>query len=69
VTLMDAPDVLTVSELAGLLRIGRNQAYQLVTERRIYSARIGRSIRVPKSAIVAYLEGPPTGNPELRRVV
>lgn len=56
-TLADAPDVLTVNEAATLLRVGRNAAYELVRSRRLYGAHIGHSIRIPKSALVAFLEG------------
>ena len=55
--LESAPDVLTVEEAAKLLRVGRNAAYGLVRDRRLYGAHIGHSIRIPKSALVAFLEG------------
>jgi excisionase family DNA binding protein len=55
VTLDEAPDVLTVPEVAALLRCGRNQAYQLVRRGDLYAARVGRGLRVPKSALLAYL--------------
>lgn len=54
-TLAEAPDVLTVRELAGVLRIGRNQAYALVSSGQIWSRRIGGSIRVPKAAVERFL--------------
>ncbi len=44
-------DLLTVSEAAALLRIGRNLAYQLVAEGEIPSLRLGRLIRIPRSAL------------------
>ena len=50
------PDVLTVSELAKYLQIGRNQAYALIQSGAIRSIRIGRAIRIPKSAVIDYLE-------------
>lgn len=55
--LEDAPDVLTVPEVARLLRIGRNAAYDLIGDGELYGRHIGRAIRVPKSAVVAYLAG------------
>lgn len=68
-TLAEAPDVLTVAEAAQLLRIGRNQAYELINRGDLYAARIGRSIRVPKATLVAYLEGRNQFvRPELSRV-
>ena len=49
------PLVLSVPEAAALLRIGRNAAYELVRTGQLRSIRIGRSIRVPQSAIMDYL--------------
>ena len=55
--LSDAPDVLTVPELAKLLRINRNHAYELVKSGAIYGVRCRRSIRIPKAAFLRFLEG------------
>jgi excisionase family DNA binding protein len=55
-TLDDAPDVLHVEEVAQLLRIGRNGAYELVRSGLLGSFRIGRRIGVPKTAVLAFLE-------------
>lgn len=48
--------VLTVRELAALLRIGINNAYQLVREGTIRSVRVGRQYRIPRRAVDEYLE-------------
>lgn len=48
--------VLTVKELAALLRIGINNAYQLVRDGTIRSVRVGRQYRVPRRAVDEYLE-------------
>ena len=62
VTCMDAttfetlPLLLTVEELASVLRIGRNPAYQLVKEGNIQSIRVGRSIRIPRNALIQFVE-------------
>ena len=48
-------DVVTVSELARMLKIGRNTAYELVRAGIIPCVRIGRQIRVPKQAVEDYL--------------
>jgi excisionase family DNA binding protein len=48
-------DVVTVEELTEMLKIGRNTAYELVRAGVIRSIKIGKSIRVPKDAIIAYL--------------
>ena len=50
------PDVLTVKQLAEILSIGINAAYQMVKAREIGSKRIGRAIRIPKSCVVQYLK-------------
>ena len=49
--------LLTVEEMAAMLRIGRNSAYQLVKQRRIRSIRIGRAIRIPLSSVYAFING------------
>ena len=48
-------DVVTVNELAEMLKIGRNTAYELVRAGIISSVKIGRQIRIPKQAVIAYL--------------
>jgi len=53
VTLSELPDILTVSELAAFLRIGRRQAYSLAEQ--IGGRRIGKSIRIPRAAVLAFL--------------
>lgn len=53
------PQVLTVPEAAHILRIGRNAAYQLVTNGNIRCIHIGRSIRIPRTALVQFLENTP----------
>ena len=50
------PLLLTVRDLASLLRIGRNAAYQLVKDGDIQSIRIGRSIRIPRNALIQFVE-------------
>jgi excisionase family DNA binding protein len=49
------PEVLTAREAAAILRVGRNQLYQAVTRGELGAIRIGRSIRIPKQALVALL--------------
>ncbi|MFQ5968122.1 MAG: helix-turn-helix domain-containing protein [Acidimicrobiia bacterium] len=60
----EAPEVLTVPEVAQVLRIGRNAAYQLVREGVIPHVRLGKTIRVPKAALLRYLglDPPEQGN-------
>ena len=47
--------VMHVEELAALLDIGRNAAYELVRSGKIASLRIGRTIRIPREAVINYL--------------
>ena len=49
--------LLTVSELARELRIGRNTAYTFVRSGQIRSIKIGRTIRVPRTALEDFLAG------------
>lgn len=58
---MTDPAVLTVEEAARVLRIGRGQAYQAIRCGEIPSVRIGRSIRVPRHALLALLALPTNG--------
>lgn len=66
----DVPDVLTVEEAAGVLRIGRTLAYQLAQEwiitggeRGIPCRRVGRLLRVPSAELAVYMGGPITWPP------
>lgn len=53
------PEILTVPEVAHILRIGRNTAYQLVADENIRCVHIGRSIRIPRTALIQFLESAP----------
>jgi excisionase family DNA binding protein len=48
--------LVTVDELATILSIGRTVAWELVRKRQIRSVKIGRTRRVPLTAIHAYVE-------------
>ena len=51
-----AHEVLTVAELAALLRVGRKTAYALVNAGEIPGARrIGRAIRIHRRAVLRWL--------------
>lgn len=54
-TLDDVPLVVSVPELARILRISRNTAYAMVRCGQIRSTRAGAQIRVPKKEIEKYL--------------
>lgn len=62
-SLDDLPEVLTVEEAAKVLRIGRGAAYELARQYRRSGGRtglpvveLGRSLRVPKSALRRFLD-------------
>jgi len=52
----DLPDVLTIPEMAKFLQIGITKAYEMSHWRGFPAIRIGRSIRVPKKALMEWLE-------------
>jgi excisionase family DNA binding protein len=54
-TLAMLPEVLTVREAAAILRVGRNQLYQAVARGELGAVHIGRSIRIPKQALLDLL--------------
>ena len=58
-SLDDLPLALRVEDLMPVLGISRNTAYELVRSGKIRSVRIGRQIRVPKSAISEFLSEKP----------
>jgi excisionase family DNA binding protein len=57
-SLASAPDFLTVRQLAGVLQIGKNQAYELVKSGQVLSYRFGGSIRVPRTAVQRLMDAP-----------
>lgn len=50
-TEMTLPQWLTVEEFAGYMRIGRTAAYRLVALGQVPTRRVGRLIRIPRSAV------------------
>jgi len=53
-------DMLTISEIAEALKIGRNNAYELVRSGAIRSVKIGRQYRVSKASLYDFIK---EGNP------
>ena len=51
----DLPLTLRVEELMPIFGVGRNTAYELVRSGQIRSIRVGRQLRVPKDAILDFL--------------
>ena len=54
--LHDLPMTLRVEELMPILGIGRNTAYELIRSGQILSIRIGRQIRIPRDALLEFLQ-------------
>ena len=53
--LQNQPEVLTITELASVLRIGKNKAYQLVSSGEIESVKIGCKTIVPSLSVAKFL--------------
>ena len=49
------PHVLRVEELAKVLCIGRNAAYELLRSGKIRSVRIGKCYLIPREALIKFL--------------
>ena len=50
------PLVLTISDVADTLQIGRSAASSLARSGKLFTVRVGSQIRVPRSALIAYLK-------------
>ena len=50
-----SPAVYRVEDLASLLSISRNTAYELVRSGAIRSVKVGRQYRIPRDAVEEYL--------------
>ncbi len=48
--------LLTIPEAAALLRVGRDTAYKLATDGAIPAVKLGKSVRVPRAALLAHIE-------------
>ena len=55
--LHDLPMILRAEDLMPILGIGRNTAYELIRSGQIRSVRIGRQIRIPREALLEFLDG------------
>ena len=53
--LLDALESLTVPEVARILRLDASRVYRLIREGRLPGYRIGRSVRIRKAALEAYI--------------
>lgn len=52
----ELPDVLTISQMAKFLQIGISKAYEMSHWAGFPAVRIGRQVRVPKRALLEWLE-------------
>lgn len=52
----DYPDVMTVTQAAKALGIGRNTAYKLVNSRALGHKRIGSRILIPKCCLIDFVK-------------
>ncbi len=48
-------DIITLDEMAEMLGIGRNHAYQLLKNNQVKSFKNGRSWKIPKLAVIEYI--------------
>ena len=51
----ELPLLLTIEDLMPILGIGRNTAYELVRTGQVFSIRIGRQLRIPKQALIDFV--------------
>ena len=56
VSLQKIPDVLTVNEVAEVLKVSKKSVYTLLQDNQIRHRKIGRIYRIPKTAIADYLQ-------------
>ena len=52
----NTPLLLKVPEAARLLQIGRDRIYELVASGRLPALHFGRTIRIPRDALVRFIE-------------
>lgn len=50
------PDILTIKQLKEILNIGQNKALDILHNGEVQYFRIGRSVKIPKKAVVDYIE-------------
>ena len=54
--LTNYPPVLSVKQVAEILAVSQNTAYEIVRSKQIHSIRVGRSYRIPLDAVIKYLD-------------
>lgn len=53
--LTEYPDILTVEDMSKALGVSTKTGYKLLQEKRVLCLRVGRSYRIPKAHLLAYL--------------
>lgn len=53
--LKEYPDILTVEEMSRALGVSTKTGYKLLRENKIDSIKVGRSYRIPKAHLIAYI--------------
>lgn len=51
----DYPDIMSVNDLRNALGVGRTKAYELISSGEIKSIKVGKSIKIPKVALLDYI--------------
>ena len=54
--LKEYPDILTVEEVSKALGISTKTAYHLIRENKIEHMKVGRTYRIPKAHLLAYMK-------------
>ena len=57
-----APDLMTVAEVAAMLRVSKMTIYRMVESGHLPAMRIGRAFRVPRASVARFLRDAGTGN-------
>ncbi|BBH22612.1 hypothetical protein Back11_39570 [Paenibacillus baekrokdamisoli] len=65
----DYNEIITIEELAAILRIGMNSAYKLVHSGEISSFRVNNSHRIQRSAVTDFIISRSTSYSRLRRLL
>lgn len=55
-TIENAPDVLTVPQVQELFQANKCAVYTMIKRKELPAVRIGGGYRIPKKALIAYLE-------------
>ena len=52
----DKTDIITIAELAKILKIGKNRAYKLLESQEIKAFRIGCTWKIPRTSVERYIK-------------